>query len=97
MREHGRCGTKSTRWSPSASGRKRKRRCASRRASTFFKVLRECGALERIYPEIDALFGVPQPTEWHPEIDTGVHTLMVLDQAVRLSDRRAGALRSAGA
>ncbi len=50
-------------------------------ASTFFKVLRECGALERIYPEIDALFGVPQPPAWHPEIDTGVHTLMVLDQA----------------
>jgi tRNA nucleotidyltransferase (CCA-adding enzyme) len=55
-------------------------------ASTFFKVLRECGALERIYPEIDALFGVPQPPEWHPEIDSGVHTLMVLDQAAALSD-----------
>jgi tRNA nucleotidyltransferase (CCA-adding enzyme) len=54
-------------------------------ASTFFKVLRDCGALARIYPEIDALFGVPQPARWHPEIDTGVHTLMVLDQAVRLS------------
>src|ERR1700719_151680 len=54
-------------------------------ASTFFKVLRECGALARIYPEIDALFGVPQPAQWHPEIDTGVHTFMVLDQAVALS------------
>ncbi len=54
--------------------------------STFFTVLRECGALERIYPEIDALFGVPQPKEWHPEIDTGLHTLMVLEQAARLSD-----------
>jgi len=54
-------------------------------ASVFFKVLRECGALQVIYPEIDALFGVPQPEKWHPEIDTGVHTLMVLDQAVRLS------------
>jgi tRNA nucleotidyltransferase (CCA-adding enzyme) len=54
-------------------------------ASVFFKVLRECGALKVIYPEIDALFGVPQPEKWHPEIDTGVHTLMVLDQAVRLS------------
>ncbi|HEX4152610.1 MAG TPA: multifunctional CCA addition/repair protein [Steroidobacteraceae bacterium] len=51
----------------------------------FFRVLRECGALERIYPEIDALFGVPQPARWHPEIDSGVHTLMVLDQAARLS------------
>jgi tRNA nucleotidyltransferase (CCA-adding enzyme) len=55
-------------------------------ASVFFAVLRECGALARIYPEIDALFGVPQPAKWHPEIDTGVHTLMALDQAVRLSD-----------
>jgi tRNA nucleotidyltransferase (CCA-adding enzyme) len=54
-------------------------------AGAFFRVLRECGALERIYPEIDALFGVPQPARWHPEIDSGVHTLMVLDQAVRLS------------
>ncbi len=55
-------------------------------ASAFFKVLRECGALGRIYPEIDHLFGVPQPAEWHPEIDTGLHTLMVLDQAARLSE-----------
>jgi tRNA nucleotidyltransferase (CCA-adding enzyme) len=55
-------------------------------ASEFFKVLRACGALERIYPEIDALFGVPQPPQWHPEIDTGAHTLMVLDQATLLSE-----------
>jgi tRNA nucleotidyltransferase (CCA-adding enzyme) len=55
------------------------------RSSEFFKVLRECGALKAIYPEIDALFGVPQPPQWHPEIDTGVHTLMVLDQACTLS------------
>jgi tRNA nucleotidyltransferase (CCA-adding enzyme) len=55
------------------------------RSSEFFKVLRECGALRVIYPEIDALFGVPQPARWHPEIDTGVHTLMVLDQACALS------------
>jgi len=55
------------------------------KAGEFFRVLRECGALARIYPEIDALFGVPQPAEWHPEIDTGIHTLMVLDQAALLS------------
>src|SRR5580692_5943424 len=55
------------------------------KAGDFFRVLRECGALRPIYPEIDALFGVPQPAQWHPEIDTGVHTLMVLDQAVLLS------------
>ena len=53
--------------------------------SAFFRVLRDCGALRVIYPEIDSLFGVPQPPEWHPEIDTGAHTLMVLEQAARLS------------
>jgi tRNA nucleotidyltransferase (CCA-adding enzyme) len=51
----------------------------------FFGLLRDCAALGVIYPEIDALFGVPQPAEWHPEIDTGIHTLMVLTQAARLS------------
>jgi tRNA nucleotidyltransferase (CCA-adding enzyme) len=51
----------------------------------FFKVLRACGALPVIFPELDALFGVPQPPQWHPEIDTGVHTLMVLQQAALLS------------
>src|SRR6202011_5213750 len=56
------------------------------KASEFLRVLRACGALQPIYPEIDALFGVPQPPQWHPEIDTGVHTLMVLDEAVALSD-----------
>jgi tRNA nucleotidyltransferase (CCA-adding enzyme) len=55
------------------------------KASEFFSVLRACGALQPVYPEIDALFGVPQPARWHPEIDTGVHTLMVLDQAALLS------------
>jgi tRNA nucleotidyltransferase (CCA-adding enzyme) len=55
------------------------------KAAEFFKVLRACGALQPIYPEIDALFGVPQPAQWHPEIDTGVHVLMVLEQAAALS------------
>jgi tRNA nucleotidyltransferase (CCA-adding enzyme) len=50
----------------------------------FISVLRECGALKVIYPEIDALFGVPQPEKWHPEIDTGVHQLMALREAVKL-------------
>ena len=53
--------------------------------SAFFNVLRGCGALERLFPEIAALFGVPQPDEHHPEIDTGVHALQVLDAAARLS------------
>lgn len=51
----------------------------------FFMVLRECGALEVLFPELDALFGVPQPAQSHPEIDTGVHSLMVLAQACVLS------------
>ena len=52
----------------------------------FIQVLRECGALKILFPEIDRLFGVPQPEEHHPEIDTGVHTMMVLRQACLLSD-----------
>lgn len=51
----------------------------------YFRVLRECGALAVVFPEIDALFGVPQPPEWHPEIDCGLHLLMVLEQAAKLS------------
>ena len=58
---------------------------ATQQPSTFFSVLRECGALARLFPEIDALFGVPQSTRSHPEVDTGVHVMMVLDQAARLS------------
>jgi tRNA nucleotidyltransferase (CCA-adding enzyme) len=52
----------------------------------FFLVLREVCALEVIFPEIDVLFGVPQPERWHPEIDTGVHTMMTLEQATRLTE-----------
>lgn len=52
----------------------------------YFEVLRDCGALKRLFPEIDRLYGVPQPEEHHPEIDTGIHTMMVLQQACRLSD-----------
>ncbi|MDH5648201.1 MAG: multifunctional CCA addition/repair protein [Gammaproteobacteria bacterium] len=53
--------------------------------SRFFKVLRACGALARLFPEIDALYGVPQPEAHHPEVDTGVHCMMVLDQATALT------------
>ncbi|MBS4018652.1 MAG: multifunctional CCA addition/repair protein [Dechloromonas sp.] len=49
--------------------------------SRMFEVLRECGALVRLLPEVDALFGVPQRADYHPEIDAGIHTLMVIDQA----------------
>ena len=51
----------------------------------FFEVLRDCDALGVIFPEIDALFGVPQPAKWHPEIDCGIHTMMVLEQAAKLT------------
>ncbi len=51
--------------------------------SRMFEVLRDCGALARLLPELDALFGVHQRPEYHPEIDTGIHTMMVLDQSAR--------------
>lgn len=49
--------------------------------SRMFAVLRSCGALAKIFPEVDQLFGVPQPSQHHPEIDTGVHVMMVIDYA----------------
>ncbi len=51
----------------------------------FIEVLRGCGALAHLLPEIDNLFGVPQPEQHHPEIDCGLHTLLVLQQACQLS------------
>jgi tRNA nucleotidyltransferase (CCA-adding enzyme) len=53
--------------------------------SAFLRVLRECGALAVLFPEVDALYGVPQRAEFHPEIDTGVHVEMVLDAAAQLA------------
>ena len=60
------------------------RALAEERPEVFFEVLRECGALARLYPQIEALFGVPQPAEWHPEIDTGAHVLLALRCAARM-------------
>ncbi|MBI5437505.1 MAG: multifunctional CCA addition/repair protein [Nitrosomonadales bacterium] len=54
-----------------------------KKPSRFFETLRSCGALARILPEVDALFGVPQPEKYHPEIDCGIHTMLVLDDAAR--------------
>lgn len=51
----------------------------------FFHILRQCNALKALFPEIDVLFGIPNPKKYHPEIDTGIHTLMVLEQAARLT------------
>jgi tRNA nucleotidyltransferase (CCA-adding enzyme) len=53
--------------------------------SAFIRVLRECGALAVLFPELDALYGVPQRAEFHPEIDTGIHLEMVLDAAARIA------------
>ena len=54
------------------------------RPSRMFEVLRDCGALARLLPELDRLWGVPQRADYHPEIDTGVHVMMVLDMAAQL-------------
>ncbi len=51
--------------------------------SRMFQVLRECGALARLFPELDCLFGVPQPPQHHPEIDTGVHVMLAVDWAAQ--------------
>ena len=53
----------------------------------FFYTLKKCGALQSIFPEIDHLFGVPQPEKHHPEIDTGIHSLLCLEQACLLSKK----------
>ena len=59
---------------------------AAPQPSLFFMALREAGALATLFPEVDKLFGVPQVAKWHPEIDTGIHVMMVIDQAAKLSD-----------
>lgn len=58
---------------------------STKNPEVFLSVLRDCGALKVVLPELDRLFGVPQPEKWHPEIDTGIHTLMVAKQAAQLS------------
>lgn len=61
------------------------RALAESQPSRFYEVLRECGALAKLFPEIDCLFGVPQRKDYHPEVDTGIHTMLVVDQAARIS------------
>ena len=61
------------------------RALGERDPQVFVQVLRDCGALARLLPELEALFGVPQTEKYHPEIDTGVHTLMALQQAALLT------------
>jgi tRNA nucleotidyltransferase (CCA-adding enzyme) len=54
------------------------------RPDAFFETLRDCGALAVIFPEIDALYGVPQPPRWHPEVDTGVHVMLAIRYAAQI-------------
>jgi tRNA nucleotidyltransferase (CCA-adding enzyme) len=58
----------------------------TRNPQIYFQVLRDCGALKVLFPELDALYGIPAPIKWHPEIDTGVHALMTLTMSAVLSD-----------
>ena len=51
----------------------------------YFQVLHDCGALAQVFPEIEALYGVPNPVQWHPEVDSGIHTMMVLKQSALLN------------
>jgi tRNA nucleotidyltransferase (CCA-adding enzyme) len=69
-----------------------RRALASPRPSAFLSTLHACGALAVVLPEVDALYGVPQRAEYHPEVDTGVHQQMVSDMAARLApgDARIG-------
>ncbi len=68
---------------PERVWRETDRALAEPRPDAFITVLRECGALARLMPEVDALFGVPQPSSWHPEVDTGAHLLLALRVAAQ--------------
>jgi len=70
---------------PERVWRELERALATDQPERFFLVLRECGALARLLPELDRLWGVPQPAHWHPEIDTGVHVMLVLAMAAQLT------------
>ncbi|TKI04910.1 multifunctional CCA addition/repair protein [Martelella alba] len=72
--------------SPERVWKETEKALATRNPQVYFQVLRDCGALASLFPEIDALFGVPAPAKWHPEIDTGIHTLLTLSMAARLTN-----------
>lgn len=69
--------------SPERVWKETSRALMEQHADVYFQVLRDCGALKVLFPELDALFGIPQRPEYHPEIDCGIHTLMSLQQACR--------------
>ena len=65
------------------------RALCERSPDIYIEILRQCGALKALFPEVDCLFGVAQRADYHPEIDTGIHILMALQQSVKLSDSSA--------
>lgn len=65
------------------------RALGERSPDIYIQTLRDCGALKVLFPEVDRLFGVAQRADFHPEIDTGIHTLMALQQSVKLSNNHA--------
>jgi tRNA nucleotidyltransferase (CCA-adding enzyme) len=69
---------------PERAWQETRRALETARPDVYLEVLRDCGALAAVFPEIDALFGVPQPPKWHPEVDTGVHMLLCMRAAARL-------------
>ena len=71
---------------PERTWKETQRALGEKSPDIFIQSLKNCGALERIFPEINALFGVPQTATYHPEVDTGVHTLMSLQQAANITD-----------
>ncbi len=65
--------------------RETERALTERSPEIYFLTLQVCGALKALFPEVDRLWGIPNPEKWHPEIDTGVHTMMVLQQCAKLT------------
>lgn len=86
MREMARSG-ELAHLTPERVWKETERALETRNPQVYFQVLRDCGALQILFPELDNLYGVPAPVKWHPEIDTGVHTLMTLTMAAALSER----------
>ncbi|AIN47541.1 multifunctional CCA addition/repair protein [Candidatus Palibaumannia cicadellinicola] len=72
--------------SPERVWKETEKALVTRNPQIYFQVLRDCGALKTLFPELDTLFGIPAPAKWHPEIDTGIHTLMTVAMTAQLSD-----------
>ncbi|MBX4180824.1 multifunctional CCA addition/repair protein [Sodalis sp. CWE] len=72
--------------SPERIWRETERGLKTNNPQVFFQVLRTCGALKVLFPELDALFGIPAPKKWHPEIDTGIHTMLTVSTAAKLTE-----------